>query len=56
MDERSRLRAHLQNIERYQALLKTELTELELQYLERRLSEERSAIADLHFNLPGTLQ
>ncbi|MBV8920913.1 hypothetical protein [Bradyrhizobium sp.] len=56
MDERSRLRAHLRNIERYQGLLKTELTELELQYLERRLSEERSAIADLHFSLPGALQ
>jgi hypothetical protein len=56
MDERSRLRAHLRNIERYQNLLKTELTELELQYLEKRLSEERSAIATLHFGLPGALQ
>jgi len=56
MDERHRLRAHLRNIERYQGLLKTELTELELQYLERRLSEERSAIADLHFSVPGALQ
>ena len=56
MDEHSRLRAHLRNIERYQGLLKTELTELELQYLERRLSEERSAIADLHFRPPGALQ
>jgi hypothetical protein len=56
MDERNRLRAHLRNIERYQSLLKTELTELELQYLEKRLSEERSAIATLHFGLPGALQ
>ena len=39
-----RLRAHHQNIERYQSLLKTELGEVELQYLERRLAEERFAI------------
>jgi hypothetical protein len=40
----ARLRAHHQNIERYQSLLKTELGEVELQYLERRLAEERFAI------------
>ena len=57
MDESvSRLRAHLRNIERYQNLLKTKLTEIEQQFLERRLSEERSAIAILHFSLPGALQ
>ena len=39
------------NIDRYQNLLKTHLTELELQYLETRLLEERSAVAVLHFNL-----
>ena len=39
-----RLRAHQENIERYQSLLKTELGEVELQYLERRLAEERFAI------------
>jgi hypothetical protein len=51
MDESgARLRTHLRNIDRYQNLLKTHLTELELQYLEKRLLEERSAIAALHFN------
>jgi hypothetical protein len=48
MSERTaRLRAHHQNIERYQYLLKTEVGEVELQYLERRLAEERFAIAML---------
>jgi hypothetical protein len=51
MDESgARLRTHLRNIDRYQNLLKTHLTELELQYLEKRLLEERSAVAALHFN------
>jgi hypothetical protein len=53
MDESgARLRTHLHNIDRYQNLLKTHLTELELQYqyLEKRLLEERSAVAALHFN------
>ncbi len=39
--ERARLLAHQQNIERYVRLLETKLTELETQYLEKRLSEER---------------
>ena len=53
MDERiARLRAHQKNIERYQDLLKTKLNELELQYLEKRLSEERFAIAMLDFMSP----
>ena len=51
-----RLRSHLRNIDRYQSLLMTHLTELELQYLEKRLLEERSAVAALHFNRPGALQ
>ena len=42
MDERiARLRAHEQNIDRYQRLLRTKLTDLESQFLEKRLSEER---------------
>jgi hypothetical protein len=54
MDENiARLRAHLRNIDRYQKLLKTKLTEIEVQYLERRLSEERSAVAVLHFTAAG---
>jgi hypothetical protein len=53
MDERiARLRTHHKNIERYQGLLKTKLNEVELQYLERRLSEERFAIAMLEFMSP----
>jgi hypothetical protein len=57
MDESgARLRSHLRNIDRYENLLKTHLTELELQYLERRLLEERSAAAKLHFSRSGALQ
>jgi hypothetical protein len=41
------LRAHRNNIGRYQRLLKTELTEFERRFVERRLSEERSAIEKL---------
>jgi hypothetical protein len=41
------LRTHQQNIERYQRLLKTKLTELETQFLEKRLSEERFWMAML---------
>jgi len=37
---------------RYQDLLKTKLNEVELQYLEKRLSEERFAIAMLNFLSP----
>lgn len=40
----ARLRAHCNNVYRYKRLLKTELTELEREFLERRLSEELSAL------------
>ena len=40
----ARLRTHRNNINRYRRLLGTQLSELERQYLERRLSEERAAI------------
>jgi hypothetical protein len=40
----ARLRAHRNNIDRYRRLLKTQLSEVERQYLERRLSEEQSAM------------
>ncbi len=46
-DELALLRAHRNNISRYQRLLKTELTEFERRFIERRLSEERSAIERL---------
>ena len=45
----ARLRAHLRNIERYQSLLKTKLSDTEQRYLEGRLSEERFAIETLNF-------
>jgi len=41
------LRAHRNNIGRYRRLLKTELTEFERQFIEKRLAEERSAIEQL---------
>ena len=41
------LRTHRNNIHRYRRLLKTELTELERQFIEKRLSEERSAMERL---------
>jgi len=43
MDENiARLRTHRNNIARYRRLLRTKLTDLERQFIERRLSEERS--------------
>jgi len=55
MDEKraALLSTHQKNIDRYQSLLKTELSETEVQYLERRLSEERFAIAMLRFMSSG---
>jgi hypothetical protein len=60
------LRTHERNIERYQALLKTKLSDVEKQYLEKRLSEERIAMAMLRskdtsatskgYDLPDALQ
>jgi hypothetical protein len=46
-----RLQAHASNIGRYKRLLETDLSELERNFIERRLSEERSrlsALAELH--------
>lgn len=43
------LRTHEQNIERYQGLLRTNLNEVETRFIERRLSEERFAMAMLRF-------
>jgi hypothetical protein len=54
MDERiARLNAHKQNISRYQSLLTTNLSKLELQFLQKRLSEERMALAMLEFMSPS---
>jgi hypothetical protein len=38
------IREHRSNISRYRRLLKTDLTELERRFLERRLTEEQSAL------------
>lgn len=43
----ARLRAHDNNITRYRRLLKTNLSDLERRFLERRLSEETSAVESL---------
>ncbi|MBR0831336.1 hypothetical protein JQ596_38105 [Bradyrhizobium manausense] len=46
IDEKiARLRTYQKNIERYVRLLQTTLTEVERQYIERRLTEEQSAMA-----------
>jgi hypothetical protein len=55
MDKRKRaalLRAHERNIDRYQRLLKTKLSEAEVDYLQKRLSEERLTVAMLQFMSP----
>ena len=51
MDDRS-LRTHERNISRYQNMLKTRLSEVELRFVERRLAEERFKIAMLEFISP----
>jgi hypothetical protein len=58
------LRTHQKNIDRYEGcLLETNLSEVERQYIEKCLSEERFAIAMLQFisapkgyDLPGALE
>ena len=43
IDEKlARLRTHRNNIARYRRLLKTKLTDLERQFIKKRLSEEQS--------------
>jgi hypothetical protein len=41
-EQHSRLRTHRDSIDRYRRLLQTKLTDLERQFIERRLSEEQS--------------
>jgi hypothetical protein len=46
MDERTaRLQAHQRNIKRYEELLKSKLNQVELRFVQQRLSEERFALA-----------
>jgi hypothetical protein len=46
------LRARQKNIRRYESLLKTKLNEVETQFLERRLSEERFWVAMIDGTAP----
>ena len=48
----ARLRAHDNNISRYRRLLKTNLSELERGFIERRLGEERAAVESLAHPAP----
>jgi len=43
----ARIRTHRNNIHRYQRLLRTRLTDLEREFLERRLAEEQSQLEGL---------
>jgi hypothetical protein len=43
----ARLRTHRNNIHRYRRLLATQLTDLERDYIERRLDEEQTAMVAL---------
>ncbi|WP_198164242.1 hypothetical protein [Bradyrhizobium jicamae] len=43
----ARLRAHHRNIQRYRNLLQTSLTELEREFIEKRLTEEQSNLEGL---------
>ena len=43
----ARLRTHRSNIQRYRNLLKTSLTELERQFVQKRLTEEQSNLESL---------
>ncbi|WP_430642008.1 hypothetical protein [Bradyrhizobium nanningense] len=48
LDEKlARFRAHRNNIHRYRRLLKTTLSTLERQFIERRLAEEEAALEDV---------
>ena len=49
-----RLSAHQKNIERYEDLLDTQLSELEREYIEKRISEERLTMATLQLMSPAS--
>jgi len=46
-DKFALLRAHRNNIDRYRRLLRTQLTELERGFIQKRLSEEQAAMDEL---------
>ena len=43
----ARMRTHRNNIRRYRQLLKTNLSDLERQFIEKRLNEEKSEMESL---------
>ena len=48
VDEKfARLRTHRSNVQRYRQLLETSLTDLEREFIAKRLAEEQSAIESL---------
>jgi hypothetical protein len=49
----ARLRAHRNNIQRYRRLLHTHLTQLERDFVERRLAEECAALESLSHLIPN---
>ncbi len=49
----ARLRTHRSNIQRYRNLLKTSLTELERQFVQKRLTEEQSNLESVTNSLPN---
>ena len=60
-EQLARLRTHRNNVARYRRLLKTKLTDIERQFIGRRLSEEQSALERLaeiafpiSFDIPTT--
>ena len=51
----AQLRTHRSNIQRYRNLLKTSLTELERQFVQKRLTEEQSNLESLATSPPRWL-
>ena len=56
-EQMARIRTHRNNIHRYRRLLQTELTELERDFIEKRVAEEQSnlerlAVSSLTFAQP----
>jgi hypothetical protein len=52
----ARLRTHRSNIQRYRNLLQTSLTDLERQFVQKRLTEEQSNLERLANSLPNDLR
>jgi 5-bromo-4-chloroindolyl phosphate hydrolysis protein len=52
IDFNAQVRRHRQNLERYCRLLATELTDLERQYLHKRIAEEHAQLQRLEKSQP----